>query len=175
MASEKVGSIVLDILENNRKTGRSIIESYRKGGIRLNHRIESGWEKVIDKGAGRLDKKLCAKLVDGGHKLTGFWSKQVTMVSDAAEKALDTVYDGATKAFEKVKSKVEGVDNKYASQYFAYVGKAALPGAKLALDLSARLADGTDKLYGRLAPSPRAPRKARAKRAHSRAKKSRAA
>jgi hypothetical protein len=175
MTSEKVSSVVLDILENNRKTGKSIIESYRKGGIRLTHRIESGWEKVIDKGASRLDKKLRAKLVDGGHKLTGFWSKRVATVSDTAEKALDKVYDGATKAFESVKSKVEGVDNKYASQYFTYVGKAALPGAKLALDLSARLADGTDKLYGRIAPSPKAPRKTRAKRTASRAKKSAAA
>jgi hypothetical protein len=175
MASESVSSVVLDILENNRKTGKSVVESYRKGGIRLTHRIESGWVKVIDKGASKLDKKLRAKLVEGGHKVTDFWSKRVVAVSDTAEKALDMAYDGAAKAFETVKSKVEGVDNKYANQYLAYIGKAALPSAKIALDLSARLADGADMLYGRIAPSAKAPRKARAKRTRSRAKKSAAA
>jgi phage-related protein len=167
MASETLSSVVLEILENNLKTSKSFIESYRKGGMKIASRIESGWEQVVDKGASRLDKKIRTRLVDGGQKVTNFLSNRVAGVSDTAESAMDKVYDGATKAIEKVSSKVGGVDNKYASKYFDYVGKATLPGAKLALNLSNRLADGVDSLYGKIAAKPATVRKSPAKRARS--------
>jgi hypothetical protein len=164
MASESLSSVVLEILENNLKTGKSVIESYRKGGQKLASKIESGWVTVVDKGASRLDKKIRTRLVDGGQKVTNFVSDRVAGVSDTAGSALDKVYDRAAKAVETVSSRVEGVNNEYASKYFDYVGKVTLPGAKLALNLSNRLANGVDTIYGKAAAKPKAARKSPLKR-----------
>jgi hypothetical protein len=159
MASESLNSVVIDVLQNNRKAGKSFIEAYRSGGVRLTSQVESGWENVIDKRAGKLNKKLRSKLIDGGQKVTQFLAQRIEMISDGADKTLDKVYKQATTAVEKVATKVESVDNQYATKYFDYVGKVALPGVKLARGLSGKLVDGVETVYDRMAPKRKAVRK----------------
>jgi hypothetical protein len=175
MVSESVSSVVMETLENSRKTGKSVIESYRNGSNRLANGMESGWEKVIDLGASRLDKKLHTKLVKGGKKVRQLLSDRVAIVADTAGTIVDKVCGGAAKAIETVTSKVEDVDNKYANQYFTFVGKAMMPSAKLARILSARVADSVGSLYHGTAITVKAPRKVGVKRAGPRAKRSAAA
>lgn len=131
MASETLSSVVLDALKQNRKVGKSFVDAYRVGGIQL------------------IEKNLSGRLGTRGKKVTGLLVKGIGKASDGAERALDTVCDQAAKAVQSVAAKVGGVDNPYAVKYLDFVGKITLPGAKIARNLSTKLAAGTAKAYKR--------------------------
>jgi len=152
MATESLSAVVIEVLENNLRAGKSFIEAYRVGGERLAHEIESRWERVIDARTRRLNAKVRDKLIEGGQKIAEMCSARIAQVSTGADKVLERVYGGATSAVETVSERVGTVDNQYVGRYFDYVGKAALPGLKLARTLSNRMADGVETVYDRLAP-----------------------
>jgi hypothetical protein len=132
MATESLSAVVIEVLENNLRAGKSFIEAYRVGGVRLAHAIGARWER--------------------GQKVAEMWGTRIAQVSTGADKVLEKVYGGATSAIETVSERVGTVDNPYAVRYFDYVGKAALPGMKLVRTLSNRMADGVETVYDRLAP-----------------------
>jgi hypothetical protein len=132
MATESLSAVVIEVLENNLRAGKSFIEAYRVGGVRLAHKLGSRWER--------------------GQNVAEIWSSRIAQVSTGADKVLEKVYDSATSAIETVSERVGTVGNPYAVRYFDYVGKAALPGMKLARALSNRVADGVETVYDRLAP-----------------------
>jgi len=130
MTSELLSSVVRDVLKNNRKTGKSVVLAYRVGGKRL------------------IQKSGVDKLGNGGQKVTSILLKGINKVSNGAEGLVDTVYDRASQAVEKVAETVDGVGNEYATQYFDLVSKAAMPGAKIARGLSGKVATRISKIYG---------------------------
>lgn len=156
--SDSVGSLLNDVLENNRKTLKSVIEAYRVGGVRLTQGIGVRWERVLE--GGPLNKTLRVRLVDGSGKVRDLCSSGIEKVSDGADKTLTKIYDTAVSTVEKVGERVVAVENPYAVKYLGYVEKAALPSVKLARDLSQRVADGVETAYERVAPKRKAPRKA---------------
>jgi phage-related protein len=169
MATESLSSVVIDMLETNRTTGKSAIEVYRSGVTR----IAKGVESVIEAGAGRINKKLQGNIAKRTRRLTGLVTDRVAKVSDGAGKALDRVYDGFANAVHTVSKRVDSIDNGYATRYFDYVGKAALPSVKLTRDVTTRIADGVDSVYSRLTPpkaktGARKVRRAPAKRSRAR-------
>jgi len=131
MASESLSSVVLDVLKQNRKVGKSFVDAYRVGGKRI------------------IERNLSDKLGNRGKKIGGLLVKGISKASDGADLALEKVCDQASSAVRKVAAKVSGMDNRYAAKYFSLVGKVTLPGAKIARDLSTKLAEGTAKAYKR--------------------------
>jgi len=152
MATESLSSVVIDVLKNNHKVGKSVIDAYRVGGARLASQLESRWEWVLDTRAGKFNKGLHSRLTNGGQKVSHFLSQRIEKLSNTADKALEKAYDGAATVVKKVTAKVDAVDNEYATRYFDYVGKVTLPSAKLARGLTEKLADGVETAYDRLAP-----------------------
>jgi hypothetical protein len=128
MASETLDSVVLDVLKNNRRIGKSFVGAYRVGGTRLIRRSPSG------------------KLGERGQKVGDLMIQGIDKASDGANGALDKVYDLAANAIAKT------ADNDYAAKYFDLVGKVALPSAKLARNLSGKLAARVGKVYRSAGP-----------------------
>lgn len=144
MASESYGSVVLDVLKQNRKIGKSLVDTCRVGGIRL------------------VEKNLSGKLGYRGDKVTNLLIKGIAKAADGTEVALNMVGDRASKAIEAVIAKVDGVENEYATKYFNVLSRISLPGAKIARSLSSKLAEGTAKIEKRAGTlvADKAPRKA---------------
>jgi hypothetical protein len=159
--SDSVGSLLNDVLENNRKACKSVIAAYRVGGVRVTQGIGVRWERVLKDGP--LNKTLRVSLVGGSGKLRNLCNSGIEKVSHGADRTLERVYDTAIATVEKVGDRVVAVENPYAVKYFGFVEKAALPSVKLARDLSQRMADGVETAYARLAPKRKAPRKVVAK------------
>lgn len=157
--SESVGSLLSDVLANNRKTFKSVIGAYRVGGVRLAQGMGVNLERALEEQAGRFNKDLRVRLVDSSGKVRDFCSARIENVSDGAAKTLDKLYSTAVSAVEKVSERVVAVENPYAQKYFSYVEKAALPSVKMARNLSGRVAARVETAYERIAPKRKTRRK----------------
>jgi hypothetical protein len=122
MTSETLSSVMLDVLKNNRRVGKILVDAYRVKSTQF------------------VEKNLSGKFGDRGQKVGDFLIKGIDTAADSGAGALVKVCEQASSAIRKI------VDNAYATKYFDLVGKIALPGAKIARNLSGKLADRLGKL-----------------------------
>jgi hypothetical protein len=148
MATESVSSVVIDVLKNNREAGKSLIKAYRTGGTRILRGCDAQWNRVIDLGGDKLNKKIRARLLDGGQVVSEFLAGQIVGIAHTVGRALDTAYDQAASLVSLVSTKVDAIDLPYAPKYVGYVSAGALPGVKLVRKVSETLTGGMDSFYG---------------------------
>jgi hypothetical protein len=133
MSNQSLSLVVLDVLKNNRKVGKAIVKAYRTGGTRL------------------VKQQLPGALGNRGEKVTSFLANGIGRTSDVADGALDKIYNHASKAIVKVAATVDGVENQYASKYFDLIANLTLPSARIARNVSGKVAARTSKTHGRTA------------------------
>jgi hypothetical protein len=131
MSNQSLSLVVLDVLKNNRKVGKAMVQAYRTGGTRL------------------VKQQLPGALGNRGEKVTNFLANGIGRTSDVVDVALDKFYGHASKVVAKVAATVDGVDNEYATKYFGFISNLALPGARIARNMSSKVADRTSKFQGR--------------------------
>jgi hypothetical protein len=131
MSNQSLSLVVLDVLKNNRKVGKAILKAYRNGGTRL------------------VKQQLPVALGHRGEKVTNFLANGIGKSSHVVDVTLDKIYSHASKAVEKVAAAVDGVENQYATKYFDLVSSLTLPGARIARDMSGKVAARTGKVHAR--------------------------
>jgi hypothetical protein len=129
MSNESLSSLVLDVLDNNRKVGKSIVGAYREGGTRL------------------VSRRLFLALGSRGERIDDLLVAGVGKASDGADYALDTFYDRASRVVTKVASTVDTLGDRYSPVSLNFVRNAVLPGARIARRLSTRLAARCGRFY----------------------------
>jgi hypothetical protein len=122
MTTESLSSVMLDVLKNNRRVGKTLVDAYRVKSTQF------------------VDKNLSGKFGDRGQKVSDFLIQGIDTASDSAAATLVKVCDFASSAITKI------IDNAYATKYSNLVSKMALPGVKIARNLSGKLADRLGQL-----------------------------
>jgi hypothetical protein len=129
MAIEALSEAFLDLLENNRRVGKSVTEIYRVGGVKL---VEQGLSGRL----GARGERISTLLVDG-----------IDKASARVVKVVDKVHGSVSKTVVGVAARVGELESAKTKSYLAFVGKVNLPAVKAASAVSGKLADGVEKLY----------------------------
>ena len=146
MASENLGSVVLDVVENNRRMVQAMLGAYRTGGAKL------------------IDQSLSGRFGGRGARAAQFLSRGIEKTSAAVEAVVSGAHCQVSSAVARINAWAGQVDNRYASSYLQLLGTLSLPGARVARALSGQLASGADRLYGAGAPIASKPARRSAKR-----------
>jgi hypothetical protein len=134
MASENLGSVVLDVVENNRRMVQAMLGAYRTGGTKL------------------IGQSLSGRFGGRGARAAQFLSRGIDKTSTAIETAVSGGNCQVSNAVARINAWAGQIDNRYASRYLQLLGTLSLPGARVARALSGQLASGADRLYGAGAP-----------------------
>ncbi|MET0165178.1 MAG: hypothetical protein ABW318_09265 [Vicinamibacterales bacterium] len=151
MATNDVGSLLQDVIANNQKGNKMLIGAFRTAHSRAAGRVGARVDKALDgKMAARISPAVRKNLAAASKSVTSIWAKRTGQVSDGAAKAVDALFDRTTTTIKSISKRIESVDqkNKYAARYFELLGRAALPGARVAHSASQVFADGAAKLSG---------------------------
>ena len=149
MATNDVGGLLQDVIANNRKGNKMLIGAFRTAHARAAGRVVARVDKALDsKIAARIKPAVRKNLVAASKAASSLWEKRTAQMSDGATKAVDAVFDRTTTAMKSISARIDNVDNKnkYAARYFDLLGKAALPGVRVAHSASQVFANGASKL-----------------------------
>ena len=151
MATNDVGSLLQDVIANNRKGNKLLIGAFRTAHARVAGRVGARVEKVLEgRMAARIKPAVRKNLAAASKSATSLWEKQTGQISNGAEKAVDVVFGRTTSTIRSISERIDNFDtkNKYAARYFELLGKAALPGVRVAHSASQVFANGASKLAG---------------------------
>jgi hypothetical protein len=148
MNSQSLSHVTLQSLENYRAAATQAVAAYRFGSHRLVHAFNGALKNSVYP----LTAKVAPAATDRMDEVRGNVSeivvKGIDQVAQSAEKAIELGSNAAVAQVTKVVDFAAGVDNQVVAGGLQAAARASLPGAKLALVVSSRVADGAHALAG---------------------------
>jgi len=146
MAPERLSSVMLEVVENNRRLAHALVKAYRRGSGQL------------------IDRSLSGRFGARGEQLSELITWGVDRVAERAEAAVTSIFGEVSKAVSQMGDWADQVDNPYATLSLQLFRTVNLPGARAARALSGRLAAGVGQWYGADAKKVARPARRPAKR-----------
>lgn len=142
-----LSSVALASLANYRSAANQAVGAYRLGGHRLVSVVNSALESAVYPRTVKLAPVAIHRL----QALRGNWSKIVVkgidQVALRTERAIEVSANSAAEQVAKVVDMAGRVDNAMVANGLQTAARLGLPGAKLALVVSSKVAQGATKLY----------------------------
>ncbi len=139
-------AVTLQTVANYRHAAERTLRAYRSGGQRLIAVVRGGVDQAAQRGAEPYVPALAAALRRAGDNLGSMAHQSLDAVSERTSRAITIGADGVSSRVRRVADLAEGVDNKVVATGLQAAVRVSLPGAKVALALSERVASGADKL-----------------------------
>jgi hypothetical protein len=142
-----LSSVALASLANYRSAANQAVGAYRLGGHRLVNVVNSALESAVYPRTVKLAPQATHRL----QALRGNWSqivvKGIDQVAQRTERAIEVSANSAAEQVAKVVDMAGRVDNVMVANGLQTAARFSLPGAKLALVVSSKVAQGATKLY----------------------------
>lgn len=146
MTTATLHHLTIDVLENQRRTAKTVLAAVRQGYARAYGRIDSAWERGLEMGpVAKMSDELKSSLLSAEKKLSGAAMGGVEQVATFIDTRVDRAYDMATEGLRS-----ERAQKLYDTRVYGLVSQASLPLAKLSVKVSAGVAEGVEKLAERV-------------------------
>jgi len=146
MTIQTLSTVTLQTIENYRNAAALAVNAYRTGSNRLIEAVNDSLEANVYSRTGRVAPQLTNKLIQVRGGLTDIIVKGIDGVSERTDKAIEASSNTATKSVTKVAEFAAGIDNRVVANGIEAMVRLSLPGAKVGLAVSAKLAEGVDTL-----------------------------
>ena len=161
MTVQTLSSITLETIENYRSAASFAVDAYRAGSLRLIDAVNSGLDNNVYPRTSKIAPQWTKAVSQVRGDLSDIIVKGVGEVAARSDKAIElsstTVADGVS----KVAAYAAKIDNAIVVNGLEAAVRFTLPGAQVARTVSAKVAEGADKL-ARAASGKGAVRKAAA-------------
>lgn len=137
-------AVTLQTVANYTQAAERAVRAYRVGGQRLIAAMQRG----VDRAAERGPERLAQALRRAGGNVGDLATKGLDAVSSGTERVIEAGSTGLSQQVSRVADLVQGVDNPTVASGLQAVSRASLPGAQVALALSAQVAAVAHKLPG---------------------------
>ncbi len=146
MKTQTLSNVTLQTIENYRNAATLAVDAYRAGSHRLIEAVNMGLEKNIYSRTSKVAPQLTNTLTQFRSGLSDIIVKGVDGVSTGTEKAIEVSSSTAVKGVTQVADFAAGIDNAMVVNGLEAAVRFSLPGAKAALAVSAKVAEGADAL-----------------------------
>ena len=141
MTQQSLSSVTLATIENYRVAANQAAHAYRVGGQRLVGAVNSTIAQNIDGQVAKVAPEFMLSMQKARVRVSDIVVKGITEVASRTEKAVDLGSDGAAKQVTKVAAFAAGIENPMIVNGLQTATRLSMPGAKLALAVSSKVAD----------------------------------
>ena len=146
MTTPSLRTVTLKTVANYRHAAERTLRAYRSGSQRLIAVVRDGVDQAAQRGAEPYVPALAAAVRRAGDNLGQLAHQGLDAVSERSSRAIAVSADSMTTQVQRVADLADGVDNKVVATGLQAAVRVSMPGARLALAVSERVASGADKL-----------------------------
>lgn len=158
MSKQTLGTITLETLENYRSAATQAVAAYRLGSRRVVAAVNGALETRVYPRTARLAPRTTERLDEVRGTVSGMVVKGIDGLAERTSQVIELGSTAAVAQIEKVGDYAASVGNETVLNSLQAAARLSLPGARLALALSGRLARGAEALVEAVAPTPAARR-----------------
>lgn len=146
MTTQTLSHLTLETLKNYRSAATQAVVAYRLGG----HRLVGVVNGALAHSVYPRTAKLAPRATDRMNKVRGNVSdialKGIDQVAERAGKAIELSSATTAAQFTKAAAFATGIDNQIVAKGLQAAARLLMPGAKVALAVSSKVAEGADAL-----------------------------
>jgi len=164
MNTPSLSSVTLQTLKNYRVAAEQTVAAYRSGS----HRLVAGVNRALVDGVYPRTAQLAPQATERMDEVRGNVSKYVVkgidLVAERTEQAIEAGSATVTEQVKRVAALAAGVENETVASGLEVAARLTMPGAKVALAVSGKIAEGANALADAagVRPARKAVRKATA-------------
>ena len=146
MTTQTLSRVTLQTLENYRTAATQAVVAYRLGSHRLVGVVNGALENGVYPRTAKLAPGATERMNEVRGNVSEIVVKGIDQMAKRTEKAIDLGADTAAAQVAKVADFAAGIDNEYVVNGLQTAVRLSMPGAKLALVVSGKVAEGADAL-----------------------------
>ena len=154
MTIQTLSNVTVKTIENYRNAAHAAVKAYQVGTLRLIEAVNAGLEKNVYARTEAVVPNLTETMNQLRGNVTDIIVKGVDGVSANTDKAIVASSTAAAKRVTKVAKLAAGIDNRIVVSGLEAAVRLSMPGAKAALVVSAKVAEGADALSRAVAGKP---------------------
>lgn len=154
MTIQTLSNVTVKTIENYRNAAHAAVKAYQVGTLRLIEAVNTGIEKNVYARTEAVVPNLTETMNQLRGNVTDIIVKGVDGVSANTDKAIVASSAAATERVAKVAKLAAGIDNRIVVSGLEAAVRLSMPGAKAALAVSAKVAEGADALSRAVAGKP---------------------
>lgn len=154
MNTQTLSRVTLQTLENYRTAATQAVVAYRLGSHRLVSVLNGALENNLYPRTAKLAPRATDRMNDVRGNVSDIVVKGIDQVAERTEKAIDLGADTAVAQLTKVTDFAAGIDNTYVAGGLQTAARLTMPGAKVALVVSDKVAGGAQALAQAVAGKP---------------------
>lgn len=146
MRTQTLSHVTQQSIENYRKAAVQTVTAYRLGGHRLVGAMNGALQNGLYPRTALLAPRATDRMDEVRGKVSDIVVKGIDQVAEGAEKAIELSSSTASSQLNKVAQFAAGIDNDMVANGLQTAARLSMPGAKVALLVSTRVAEGATLL-----------------------------
>lgn len=146
MRTQTLSHVTQQSIENYRKAAVQTVTAYRLGGHRLVGAMNGALQNGLYPRTALLAPRATDRMDEVRGKVSDIVVKGIDQVAEGAEKAIELSSSTASSQLNKVAQFAAGIDNDMVASGLQTAARLSMPGAKVALLVSTRVAEGATML-----------------------------
>lgn len=146
MNTQSFSHVTLQSLENYHTAASQAVVAYRVGSHRLLDAVNGALKNRLYPRTAKLAPRATDRMDEVRGSVSQIMVKGIDQMADQAEKAIKLSSTTAAAQLNKAADFASGIDNPVLANGLQAAARVSLPGAKLALAVSSRVADGAQAL-----------------------------
>lgn len=146
MRTQTLSHVTLQSIENYRTAVVETVAAYRVGSRRLVGVMNGALQNSVYPRTAMVAPRVTDRMDEVRGKVSDIVVKGIDQVAEGAEKAIELSSSTATSQLTKVAKFAAGIDNEIVANGLQAAARLTMPGAKVALLVSTRVAEGATKL-----------------------------
>lgn len=142
MTTQTLTRLTLESLENYRTAATQTVVAYRLGGHRLVRMVNGALMDSVYPRTAKLAPRTTDRMDEVRGDVAEIVVKGIDLIADRAENAIELSSTTAAKQVSKVARFAAGVDNEIVANGLQAAARLTMPGAKVALVVSNKVAEG---------------------------------
>jgi hypothetical protein len=146
MTTQTLSRVTLQTLENYRAAATQGVVAYRLGGHRLVGVVNGALENTVYPRTARIAPRATDRANEVRGTVSEFVEKGIDQIARNTEKVIAMSSDTAAAQVSRLAKFADGIENTVVAEGLQTAAKLTMPGAKVALVLSTKVAEGAQAL-----------------------------
>lgn len=146
MTTQTLSRVTLETLENYRTAATQAVTAYRLGSHRLVNVVNGALKKSVYPRTAKMAPRATDRMNEVRGNVSKIFVNGIDQVTERTERAIELSSTTAAAQVSKVAKFAAGIDNQILAGGLQGAARLAMPGAKLGLVLSSKVAEGASAL-----------------------------
>jgi hypothetical protein len=139
MSAKNLSTVTTELITSYGNTAKNVIQAYRVGNARITSFVDQRWANAVNRVGTQLSAEIRSNALAAQQKVSGYYSKSVSITTDSADMAVDKAVEIVGKSVTQVAANASRFEKATGFTALNTLAAAAVPAAVAVTGVAAKI------------------------------------